>query len=217
MKHSKQAGASLLFALIALVALSLAAIAVVRSVDTNTVVLGNLGFKQEATSLADTATQDAISWLDQNQNLLTADNPDNGYYASVNNAIDVTGQKESVTTRDLIDWDGDNCAAADEDTYDQCAAKVKASEKADVEGNQSRYVIFRLCSTTGDPDAAGNTCMKPITAAGSGGSDCSAKKGELTYAEYARFCGTSGPYYRIVVRVEGARSTTSYTETIVHF
>ena len=36
-------------------------------------------------------------------------------------------------------------------------------------------------------------------------------------ADQARFGGSAGPFYRIVVRVRGARNTTSFTETIVHF
>ena len=47
----RQAGASLLFALITLVALALAATALVRSVDTGAIVLGNLGSKK-ATAIA---------------------------------------------------------------------------------------------------------------------------------------------------------------------
>jgi type IV pilus assembly protein PilX len=42
-------------------------------------------------------------------------------------------------------------------------------------------------------------------------------KGELNYAEAMRFASSAGPYFRIIVRVQGARNTVSFTETIVHF
>jgi hypothetical protein len=48
----QQRGSALIFALMTLVALMLAAVALVRSVDTSSRVLGNLGFKQEATAAA---------------------------------------------------------------------------------------------------------------------------------------------------------------------
>ena len=47
-------------------ALSVASVALIRSVDTGTLVLGNLGFKQETTAQADQGTQAAIAWLTAN-------------------------------------------------------------------------------------------------------------------------------------------------------
>ncbi len=58
---------SLIFALLTLVALSLAAVALVRSVDTSTTVIGNLGFKQDSTFYAGQAAEEAIAWLNANK------------------------------------------------------------------------------------------------------------------------------------------------------
>ncbi len=52
-----QRGVSLVFALMALVVISLGAVAIVRSVDTGALVIGNLGFKQDATSAAAQAAE----------------------------------------------------------------------------------------------------------------------------------------------------------------
>ncbi len=46
-----------LFALLALAAMSLAAVALVRSVDGGSLVIGNLGFKQDTTRAADRAAE----------------------------------------------------------------------------------------------------------------------------------------------------------------
>ena len=75
--------------------------------------------------------------------------------------------------------------------------------------------MFRLCSVAGDYTASGykGTCAMPLSSSGGTAS----KKGELNYNEPYPFTGGSSPYYRIVVRVQGARNTTSFTETIVHF
>jgi hypothetical protein len=42
------------------------------------------------------------------------------------------------------------------------------------------------------------------------------ERGELT-AGGRISGGANSPYYRVVVRVEGPRSTASYTETLIHF
>ena len=62
-RRTAQRGVSLLFALMALAAMLLAAVALVRSVDSGALVLGNLGFKQEATQAADRAAEVARAWL----------------------------------------------------------------------------------------------------------------------------------------------------------
>src|SRR5262245_62594945 len=83
----QQRGASLLFALITLVALALAASALVRSVDTGAVVMGNLGAKKATAIAADRATQQAIKFLtvDMTEATRLLDNSTNanrGYYAT---------------------------------------------------------------------------------------------------------------------------------------
>jgi len=88
-----------------------------------------------------------------------------------------------------------------------------ASPAFSIQDSTARYIITRLCLSTGDPNASGNTCPRPLSSSAS----TAWKKGGLNYSDYARFVGTAGPYYRIVVRVVGARNTVSYTETIVHF
>jgi Tfp pilus assembly protein PilX len=59
----KQRGVVLFFALISLLAIMLAAVALIRSVDTSTMIAGNLAFKQAATTSGDAGTEAAINWL----------------------------------------------------------------------------------------------------------------------------------------------------------
>lgn len=56
-----QRGVVLFFALISLLAIMLAAVALVRSVDTSTIIAGNLAFKQSATSSGDAGTETAVT------------------------------------------------------------------------------------------------------------------------------------------------------------
>lgn len=209
---SRQAGASLLFALITLLALTLAAIALVRSVDTGALVLGNLGFRQAATSAADQATRQAIAWLAANPGSLSGDVPASGYYSTALDGVDMTGGQLPTSSRGLVNWDIDSCAYAAAGTFTSCT--VTPSTLINIDASTSaRYVITRLCLTTGDPAATGNTCAKPMSSS----TTTAAARGRVDYSNPYRFTGQSGPYYRVVVRVMGTRSTSSFTETIVHF
>lgn len=217
-----QRGATLLFTLLALVALVLSSLALVRSVDIGSLLMGNLGFKQDATASSDQATRAAVDWLTTNLATLNSDIADSGYYASTREGtapVDVTGthyaNAASATrnARQLIDWDDDECDYAESGSYAGCTIKpVQVS--GDINGNTASYVIFRMCDKTGDPGTDSTiSCIKPPGSAGSS----AAIKGDLSYAEPTRFKFGAGPYYRIVVRVQGARNTVSYTETVVHF
>ncbi len=75
-----------------------------RSVDTGTQLLGNIGFKQDATAATDQAARQAIAWLAGNKTTLIDDATTNGYYAStrelapdgsvtIKPPVDATGQQ----------------------------------------------------------------------------------------------------------------------------
>jgi type IV pilus assembly protein PilX len=208
-----QNGLSLIFALLALVALSLAGVALVRSVGTGTLVLGNLGFKQSATASAETATQAAINTL-QTLGSLLADAPTSGYYASVDNTLlDATGQQitsgTNAPSRKLVAWES-NCSNVSVNRLN-CNFSPVTYASDSTAGTSTKYVIFRMCTNGGAIDTA--TCAMPTsTTAGT-----STKRGKLDYGDYARFGSAASPYYRIIVRVVGERNTVSFTETIVHF
>lgn len=218
-----QRGTALLFALLTLVALLLATLGLVRSVDTSTALLGNIGFKQDATAAADQATRQAIQWLSDNRSALNTDLPANGYYASTKEfaadgvtaqpPVDTTWkQLDGVVNRQLIDWDNNTCSAVSASTYTSCA--IKAASVGAINGNTASWVAFRLCSKPGDYSTDTSiSCAKPLSTTTTSASG----RGDLNYAEPTRFNSTSGPYYRVVVRVLGARNTASYTETIIHF
>jgi Tfp pilus assembly protein PilX len=210
---AKQSGVSLIFALLTLMALSLAALALVRSVDTGSLVLGNLGFKQAATAAGDQATKYAIQWLNSTTAASTSLNNDitGGYYASSQDAVDVTGQQSADVKRALVNWDGDGCAYADSSSYGSCSIQPSSAITID-SATTAKYVIFRLCSATGDPNSASVTCAKPSSTT----NGVAPKKGKLDYSDYERFANGAGVYYRIVVRVVSARNTTSFIETIVY-
>ena len=80
-----QSGVVLFIALIVLVAMTLAGIAIMRSVDTGVAISGNVAFKQSTLSAADRGIDDAFQFLTNNvtSGLLDANYGANAYYAEV--------------------------------------------------------------------------------------------------------------------------------------
>lgn len=202
----QQRGMSLLFAMMALVVISLAAVALVRSVDTGSLVIGNLGFKQDATVAAGEVAERAITWINANAGpTLQSDLVAQGYYAASRTSLDVTGQGSSDKNRAVVDWDGNGCAGS-------AGACVQASPEIQLNGgsNRGRYVITRLCSAEGAPATV--DCAMPLGSALTSGGNM----GEVNYkARNLSVPVANLQYYRIVVRVQGPRGTAAFTETIV--
>ena len=206
-----QRGISLVFALMALVVISLAAVALVRSVDTSSLVIGNLGFKQDATAAASQAAEQAIAYLNAaTATTLQADQAAAGYYASSLDSLDVTGQGYPPSkSRAVVDWTGDSCSLYPSGGYGNCMA---ASPEVSLNGgnNKARYIITRLCATVGAP--ASSDCATPVGSALTGGGN----KGTSDYKTgKVQVTVNNAQYYRIVVRATSARGTVSFTETMV--
>lgn len=199
----KQRGLSLIFALLALVALSLAAVGLIRSVDSGGLVLGNIGFKQDATASAEQATKAALSWMKTATSLAADGASGTGYYATANPTLDIDGQ--SSGSRVLVDWDNDTCSYAS-------GSGVSAACTLRPGGTSNlQYVILRLCLISGATDGVGQTCLQPTSTTSSENID----SGKVDAATPERPPSGVATYYRIVVRAKGARNTVSYTETIV--
>lgn len=191
---AKQSGFSLFITLIALLVMSLAAAALIRSVDTNTVIAGNLAFKQTATASADAAVESAISWLVSNNNgtALNSSTPSSGYSAAITNApADPVG---------VAYWDSRSANA--------CVLHsgiCSGTPGQDASGNMSAYIIERLCATTGV--SSGAKCVIPAGSVNSTGNGDNIDDVQVVVSKEV--------YYRITVKVTGPRNTTSYVQTIV--
>lgn len=205
-------GVALLYSLLALLALSLAAVALVRSVDSGNLVLGNLGFKQDATWTAEQASERAIAWLAANAGpTLHDDVPAAGYYASSLDTLDVTGEASGDAGRAVVDWRGDACASYAAGSYGVC--RSASAEIALNAGNRARYVITRLCSGAGSPTAIAVDCASPLQTAAS----ISPNRGDVHYGTGRLSATLSVQYYRVIVRAQGPRNTVTFTETLLHF
>jgi type IV pilus assembly protein PilX len=203
-----QRGVVLVIALIVLVGMTLAALALVRSVDTGNIVAGNLAFKRSTTHAADAGVEAAIAYL--TPKIASADLYNNltafGYYATSQDSLDRTGaSNDSAKAR--VDWEGDGCSGV------SASACITPSDAIiDDSGNSIRYIIHRLCQSAGDPNDVANSCVTYAPA-----DTISTKRGELKYGDNVRFASMPTPYYRVTARAKGPRNTVSFIETMIHF
>jgi type IV pilus assembly protein PilX len=215
---STQLGASLIFALMVLVMLSLAAVGLVRSVNTGSLIAGNLSFKRDTTLAASAAAEQAITWLQTQAaaggTILDNDDVANAYFASARDDLDVTGSSTSATVpMQVVNWDG-SCQGLPSSSYASCSVIPLVGNL--VNGNRVQWVITRMCDFDGVMGPANpkgsNLCSKPATQFLTD----TPEKGELGSSKRL-IPIIATPYYRIVTRVTGTRNTVSYIETVIHF
>lgn len=208
--HRRQRGASMLFALIALVVLTLGGVALVRSVDTGLLTLGNLGFRRDALSMTSMATEEAIAWLwAQPPVALQTSNADRGYYSTaVTNLAPLDTSTSDTHPVSLVDWKGDECGGATTSATRLC---LKPFTKDLGGGRSTSYVVTRLCTVDG-AGGSSRPCVVPLRAS----TALSMDRG--VYGSLGKIdVPTAATFYRVVARSEGVRGAVAFTETLVHF
>jgi Tfp pilus assembly protein PilX len=209
-----QSGVSLIFALIALVAMTLGAVALIRSVDTGILALGNLSFNQSGLGSSARAADAAITFLEANilaGATLDGDIPAKGYYASSLDTLDPTGRTaETADVQALVDWERNGCKVNGQASgAPSCQTAV---DTFDVGGDQVSYIITRLCELAGPFEDA--NCSSPMVSGTAEGT----AHGAGSYSVPTNFGAPRiSPYFRIITRSVGPKGTVSYTETLVHF
>ena len=176
--------------LIALAALMISAVALVRSVDTATIIAGNLAFKQSATSSGDLGIRRAMTALAAipTANLINH-NPTIGYYAAVTTPVLDLSPGSNV-------W-RDNSSSQE-------------TPVPDAAGNQTRYVIQRMANATGA--CTPSICLYNATPAGGNTAGFGGGTGEPPPA------GGTGNLvlYRITVQTTGARGAVAYLQVFAN-
>ena len=200
-------GSVLLSALVMLVALMLGAAALMRMVESANLLSGNMAFKRAATLAAEAGAEAAVGWLEQQAaGTLEQDQVGQGYYASDADLLDASGNRGgSLVTQ--IAWNGASCASS---AAARCLMPV-ALAAPDAAGHTVRYVIQRLCKTSG-PHAVSGHCAFHMPS----DADSSSRSG-LSYGREKRFAGTPLAYYRISARASGPRNTVGLIEVLVRF
>ena len=197
--NNKQGGVVLFIALIALVVMSLAAAALIRSVDTNTLITGNLSFKQSALVSSDRGLETAIGWVNTqavaNLATLNADNVANAYFSTFD-ALDLDNR---AVLRTAATWTANSALAT--------GTGITAGRENDT-GNEIRYIVQRMCR---EPNVAPSTADCQFGAAGEENNSIGGEH-DLKLDIKA----PPSPVYRVTVRVTGPKNTVSYTQTYVY-
>jgi Tfp pilus assembly protein PilX len=191
-----QRGVILIVALIVLVALSLAAIVMMRSVDITNIIAGNLAFKQAATRSGDIAVETALAWLQANNTgtFLHTDQVGAGYSANGNNPTRSPAAGVSWETF----W-GTQVAAGRVRTLSDAESDFANT------GNRMALIIDRMCANPGNPNSGASCTASTVSSvAGASGEEA----GELAIK------APSAVYYRITARVVGPRNTVSYVQAM---
>lgn len=209
--RQRQSGVVLILALVALVALTLAAVALTRSVATSNAIAGNLAFQQAATHSADEGIETAVAWLEDSigaaggakctsTTLLACDLATDGYLAS---------RLDPIATQTWNDFWDESLSAKAKKLPDETSASFK-------NGNTVSYVIQRMCKNTGEPNTDLNPCAtSPLATGGScpGGTTCTGGGGRGGTGSNVNAARQT--YYRITVRISGPRNTQSFVQAMV--
>jgi len=195
----RQSGVVLLVALIILVAMTLAGVALVRSVDTANVIAGNMAFQQSATNAGERSTEQAIT-----RQITTVSDQTlaNGYLALRSDPNQANDESwETFWTRLLSENPNLRaCVAA------PGAAGCATTPAPDAAGNTVQYIVQRLCANSGPAHTASNPCTQAPP---------SGTPGEGFGGGSPRPAPPKQVYYRITTRIVGPRNTVSYVQTIV--
>lgn len=182
--RNKQRGAVLFIALIALVAMTLAGIALMRSVDTANVIAGNFAFKESTLHASDGAVGAAFNALPA---LAAA-----GNVAVANQYFPVIQPLDAQGVPTTVNWNA-----------------VPSTAVAGT-GNRFQYVIERMCqdgtATGPPPNNAGLISASCITVPTASTTSGSKKSGGVT------FTGSGVVYYRVTVRVTGPHGAVSMVQ-----
>jgi Tfp pilus assembly protein PilX len=197
----RQHGVVLFIALIVMVAMSLAAIALIRSVDTTNLLVGNLAFRQSSILPANLAVEHAAAALFADASTTgvptidpTTDLPAENYYSTWQANDDARGVPKPLQTKG--DWGSFGLAKQLVDTGT---------------GVNIRYVIERMCVAGANglqPSPQFCDMLPPKQNPGTTVHDCSVDPGGCPKLNPI-------PFYRVTIRVDGPQNSTSFLQAML--
>lgn len=148
-RPTRQRGVVLLIALIVLVALTLAGVALIRSVNTTNLIAGNMSFHESAVQAGERGTEAAVQWMVANPADLIATTSPVAWYVPLRQdpAEDVAWEAFWDTLSETL---------------------TPATGAPDAAGNTVAYLIHRLCDAAGPPATV--NCATPPAGADAGDS-----------------------------------------------
>lgn len=199
---TRQRGVVLLFSLIALVVMLIAAVAMIRSFHTSLFMAGNIGFKRDMRNQSELAVSTALAYFRDATKLGTS-----AMRANPNTGLNYSARILSTDSQGIPDALQDANFA----TYGLTSNDIQSAD-----GSVSiRYVIDRLCATTGDETTLGAaSCVLANNPTPVGGGLLNLKSSDK--APLCPTCSSAAPQgviYRLSVRVIGPRRTMSFFQS----
>lgn len=199
-----QRGMVLFVALIVMVALSLAGVALIRSVDTTTSVTGNLAFRQASILATNWAVEKATASLFSDATPggvgVTIGNRANDDVAHAYYAMLQPG--ESTGTVPVGIPRGIPAALHTKSAYFNVMG-LGNQNPGDAAKNEVRYVIERVCNATGDATVTICDMMPPKQGFGT------------TIHDAAPPDLPRVPFYRLTIRIDGPQNTVSFAQAML--
>ena len=183
----RQGGIVLILVMIAIVAMALAGVALVRASQANSMIAGNFAFREAALAATDTSVELAFAQLDS----ISSVAPDAVFPSGCN-----SGSCVYYPTRQPTDVNGIPTAVGDWSTVPSTTVNGAFT---------AQYIIDRLCSGTLPVSDTASNCFSSNTSSGGG----SKKVGDVAFALAPQIS------YRVTVRVSGPRNTRSFVQAIV--
>jgi type IV pilus assembly protein PilX len=206
-----QAGIVLFIALIALVALSLAGIALVRSVGTGNQIAGNLAFRQATLQASDHGIEAAFIALNTLPLRTNRTTSVTGQYTATRLDINTNLTAREPDWANDIPWARISCRNNSNAVVSPCSSQEY----------QVKYFIERLCGCDQNVTLSGQIPVCAHAATIDPKTYCQVQTGSEKTGSKGAF-GTSfesvtAIYYRVTVQVTGPRNTTTYAQTIFSF
>ena len=195
----RQNGVVLFVALIVMVAMSLAAIALIRSVDTTNAVVGNLAFRLASILPANASIEQAASGLFSDADIATVT-----HIVDKNNnfpAENYLACRQGLPTCPGPPEDARGVPAVLQKKATASALTKKFDDTVQT-GTQVTYLIERMCLAAGPPTTGNCDLVPPKGNPGDTIGD-------------ANSGGVSIPYYRVTVRVDGPKNTASFVQAML--
>lgn len=196
---ARQRGVVLLFCLIILVILLASGVAIVRSMNTSMAGAGNLAFRRDLVNQGEQAISKAMQAFGSSGVLTgagaTANNLASANYSAIQLETASNGIPKLLLQKKDTGWSGTDVAG---NTFTPTAADITGRD-----GVTIRYVIDRLCNSTGNFSTLGSSrCISSPIGVTTGG----------TVGE-ERPPASSPPLYRVSVRVSGPRDTQVFLQS----
>jgi type IV pilus assembly protein PilX len=200
----RQRGVVLFVALIVMVAMSLAAIALIRSVDTTNAIIGNLAFRMASILPANASIEQAASALFSDADIgdivhipdKTINVPAENYYACRQGLPLCGGPAEDARGVPLV--------LQKYSTASTLPKQFDANETTTAAINTHvTYLIERMCLATGPATIDNCDLAQPKPNPGD-------TLGDINFG-----VATSVPIYRVTVRVDGPKNTASFVQAML--